>query len=494
MVLKGRDEDMERLPIQPSCLDMDATSLAQAIREGQLSSTEVVHTYIEQIKKVNPHVNAVVENRFTSALEEAKQADQEIHTHQEIGPLHGVPISIKEAFHVKNMKTTGGISHRKDLIFTQDAHVVATLKAAGAIIIGKTNTPTLCFCQETDNKLYGRTNNPWDLTRTAGGSSGGEGALIVAGGSVAGIGSDIGGSIRFPSHFNGVIGFKSGKFQVNPTGHFPADTLPLQSRMLSIGPMGKSVRDIALLYGLMANEVPLPLSLEKVQIDILANDSSYPLSKRTAELLDDLHAELSGPFTTQRTIPPYFHDSAQLWQEIMSVDGGESMKKLAFNKDRSHPLAAYIKEKVTNKTNTHTYLSWALIGAKLFQPSEKRIRDITTILDQGDNVLKDYLHNKLLIFPVYHEAAGKHGHVYQEIFSIRKTYRTYMPYVAYANVWGLPALTIPIGVDEQGLPISIQIMANTGNEDLIFQVATRIEKKFRGYVRSLMIDPTISHT
>lgn len=485
---------MVKLKTNQSCLDMDATSLAQAIKEGQLSSTEVVHTYIDKIKTINPHINAVVENRFTSALEEAVQADNDIHTRQEIGPLHGVPISIKEAFHVKNMKTTGGISHRKDLIFTQDAHVVAKLRAAGAIILGKTNTPMLCFCQETDNKLYGRTNNPWDLTRTAGGSSGGEGALIGAGGSVAGIGSDIGGSIRFPSHFNGVIGFKSGKYQVNPSGHFPADTLSLQSRMLSIGPMGKSVRDIALLYRLMANKEPLPLSVEKLKIEILANHSSYPLSRRTSELLDDLNNELSAEFTTERTIPPYFHDSAQLWQEIMSVDGGESMKKLAFNKDRSSPVAAYLKEKITKKTNTHTYLSWALIGAKLFKPSDKRIDDIKRILEQGDNVLKGYLNNKVLIFPVYHEAAGKHGQVYQEIFSIRKTFRTYMPYVAYANVWGLPSLTIPIGVDEQGLPISIQIMANTGQEDLIFQVGKIIEMKFRGYIRSLKIDPTISHT
>src|SRR5699024_8066190 len=129
------------------------------------------------------------------------------------------------------------------------------LKKAGAIILGKTNTPSLCFCQETENKLYGRTNNPWDVTRTAGGSSGGEGALIAAGGAAAGIGSDIGGSIRFPSHFNGVVGFKPGKYQVSPNGHFPSENTPLQERMLGIGPMGKSVRDIALLYDVIADKL-----------------------------------------------------------------------------------------------------------------------------------------------------------------------------------------------------------------------------------------------
>src|SRR5690625_7081896 len=150
MGTKERNEEMVKLKTNQSCLDMDATSLAQAIKEGQLSSTEVVHTYIDKIKTINPHINAVVENRFTSALEEAVQADNDIHTSQEIGSLHGVPISIKEAFHVKKMKTTGRISHRKDLIFKQDAHVVAILRAAGAIKLVETNTPMLCFCQETD--------------------------------------------------------------------------------------------------------------------------------------------------------------------------------------------------------------------------------------------------------------------------------------------------------------------------------------------------------
>src|SRR5690625_4444586 len=116
--------------------------------------------------------------------------------------------------------------------------------------------------------------------------------------------------------------------------------------MLSIGPMGKSVRDIALLYRIMANKEPLPLSVKNLKIEILENHSSYPLSRRTSELLDDLNNELSAEFTTERTIPPYFHDSAQLWQEIMTVYGGDSMKKLAFNKERIRNVTAYLKEKI----------------------------------------------------------------------------------------------------------------------------------------------------
>src|SRR5699024_1719466 len=157
-------------------------------------------------------------------------------------PLYGVPISIKESFDVIGMKTTGGIVHRKDIIMSKDADVVRQLKDAGAIILCKTNTPALCFCHETDNKLYGRTNNAWNEKKTAGGSSGGEGALIGVGGTPVGMSSDIGGSIRFPSHFNGVVGFKPGMYQVSADGHFPPDKIPIKARMSGIGPIGKSVR------------------------------------------------------------------------------------------------------------------------------------------------------------------------------------------------------------------------------------------------------------
>ncbi|MFK4997846.1 amidase family protein [Bacillus sp. N9] len=153
-------------------------------------------------------------------MNEAEAADLQVNAGNAKGKLFGVPISVKESFHVREMKTTSGLLHRKDMVMTEDAAIVQKLKDEGAIILAKTNTPSLCFCQESDNKLYGRTNNPWDVRKTAGGSSGGEAALIAVGGAAAGIGSDIGGSIRFPSHFNGVIGFKSGRNQVDVGGSF----------------------------------------------------------------------------------------------------------------------------------------------------------------------------------------------------------------------------------------------------------------------------------
>ncbi|WP_164669355.1 amidase [Virgibacillus doumboii] len=456
-----------------SVLEIDATAIAEKIKNGEMTSYDAVSAYIDQIKKVNPVINAMVEDRFTEALEEAREKDNR---KTKKGTLYGVPISVKEAFHVAGMKTTGGLINRKHLIMNEDAVVVKKLREAGAIILGKTNTPTLCFCQETDNKLYGRTNNPWDVTRSAGGSSGGEGALIAAGGSAAGIGSDIGGSIRFPSHFNGVVGFKPGKFQVPAGGHFPADKIPLQERMSGMGPMGKSVRDIALMYGIIANEMPAEQTLNNFEVDILPVQKNIPLSERTVEKLKEIEKLLQNSFSVKQSTPPYFEDSAQLWQEIMSIDGAKEVEKLAFSTDRPNVIKAYVKEKIMKRTDNHPYLLWALLGARMFKPSPDRLLEINTIIEQGDERLEDYLEDRLLIFPVYHTGALKHGEVFSEIFSIKKKFLKYMPYIAYANVWGLPSLTIPVGSDENGMPIGVQVISKNGNERAIFQLGEKIEK------------------
>ena len=158
-------------------LAMDARTLAKKIASQEFTSAFVTSVFIKHIKKVNEALNCLVEDRFEQAMQEAERADEEIRKNGAGNKkLLGVPISMKESFDVAEMKTTGGLMHRKNAVSQRDADVVAALKTEGSIILGKTNTPTLCFCQETVNKLYGRTNNPWDLSRTPGGSSGGEGA------------------------------------------------------------------------------------------------------------------------------------------------------------------------------------------------------------------------------------------------------------------------------------------------------------------------------
>ncbi|HLR09486.1 MAG TPA: amidase [Bacillota bacterium] len=406
-----------------SLLDMDATKIACDILKGKTTSEAVVRTYIAHIKKVNPSLNAMVEDRFHDALLEAKELDAHNPSKRK-GKLYGVPISVKEAYDVRGMKTTGGLINRHDIVAKHDAEVVAKLKKAGAIVLGKTNTPELCFCQETENKLYGRTNNPWDITRTSGGSSGGEGSLLAAGGVAAGIGSDIGGSIRFPAHFNGVVGFKPGNDQVSAQGHFPPTTIPQQQRMLGIGPMGKSVRDMRLLYNIIAKQPAPDRVIEDFHVHVLPPKTNYPLSPKTSNILSNITTFLHDAFGATPAIPPYFHESALLWQEIMSIDGAKTIQRIAFKNDRSQPLAAYIKERTFRTASVHKYLSWAITGASFFKPSAKRRQKINAMLKQGDKELVSYLQKRLLIFPVYHTGALTHGNVYREIFSIKKTFFT----------------------------------------------------------------------
>ncbi|MCR8657168.1 amidase [Paenibacillus endoradicis] len=470
-------------------LDDDATELAEKIRNRQYSSLEVTNTYIEHLERANSSVNCISVDRYDIARQEAIDADIKLQNNEPVGRMHGVPISIKDCFHVAGMATTGGLIHRKDNIEPEDAEAVALLKQEGAIIIGKTNTPTLCFCQETDNKLYGRTNNPWDLSRSVGGSSGGEGALIALGGAAVGLGADIGGSIRFPSHNNGIVGFKSGNKQVSAIGNFPHVTIPEQDRMLGIGAMSKSVRDARLMNEILTGSKRKFVDLNAYEIIMPHKQEGIPLHETTNGLMEQLRAKLIADYKLSDELPPYFEQGALIWQELMSIDGAKHIEKiLTDDGSKKNPTWEFVKEKVTKKSDFHHNLSWALIGARMFQPSEARLAEIRNLLAVGDQQISQYFSNKILIIPVYHEAAQKHGKLYGEIFSIRKTYKQYMPYIAYANVWGLPSLTLPIGTDEAGMPIGVQIICNVGNEDAIFQLGEWLEEEMYRYKRCTTYD------
>lgn len=472
-------------PLKQIILNAHITDIQAMYEEQLITPSMAVDAYRSQIDQSNSQIYAIVEERFREASKEAAESEEKIV--DKTRRLEGVPLLVKELFDVKGMKTTGGLLHLKDHIATEDAAVVKRIKKEGAIILGKTNTPEMSFCQETDNKLYGRTSNPRDLRKTAGGSSGGEAAAIAVGAAAVGIGSDIGGSIRFPAHFNGVIGFKSGMHQVDSTGTFPATTHSLQERMLGIGPMAKSVRDARYVYQLIAKEKMPNTYLKDFTINVLPK-TSYPLSNWTAVLLKEVYNRLRNDFLVERKVPPYFHTSATMWQQMMSINGGEMAKAHVYEPTMRFIYKDFLKEKLFKNGRHHAYLTWALIGANLFQPSPRQMQALEKKIRKGDDLLKAYLDNRILVFPVYHSSAQAHGAVYKELFSIRKSFRKYMPYIAYANVWGLPSLTIPIGKDRKGLPIAIQLMSKNGNEDALFQLGAIIEREFLGYERVDLFD------
>lgn len=203
-----------------------AVEMARQIREKKISPVELVDAHLRKIERLNPKLNAFVQVDVERARKQARAAEQAVTNGKTLGSLHGVPVSIKSSLEVAGLRCQAGTRLRAGFVAGQDAPLVARLRSAGAIVLGVTHTPQLLMAWEMDNLLYGRTNNPWDLERTPGGSSGGEAAAIAAGMSAGGVGSDGGGSIRVPAHFSGICGLKPTPGRIPATGHYPASAGP----------------------------------------------------------------------------------------------------------------------------------------------------------------------------------------------------------------------------------------------------------------------------
>src|SRR5581483_770972 len=229
---------------------LPATEIAQRIREKKNSPVQVVDAHLAKIERLNPQLNAYVHVDAERVRREAHVAESALMYGASLGPLHGVPISIKSSIDVAGQKCEAGTRLRAGHIPQRDAPLVSRLKQAGAIVLGVTNTPEMLMAWETDNLLYGRTNSPWDLDRTPGGSSGGEAAAIATGMSAAGVGSDGGGSIRVPAHFSGICGLKPTPGRIPSTGHFPESGGPF-AFLGVVGPMARTVADLKVLFEVM---------------------------------------------------------------------------------------------------------------------------------------------------------------------------------------------------------------------------------------------------
>ncbi len=224
----------------PDLTFLSAVSMAEQIRQKKLSPVELVEAHLTRIQELNPTLNAFVRVDAEGARRQARAAEAAAREGRKLGVLHGVPISIKSSIAVAGLPWEAGTKLRAGMVGECDAPLVARLRQAGAIILGVTNAPELLMAWETDNLLYGRTNNPWDLTRTPGGSSGGEAAAIAAGMSAGGVGSDGGGSIRVPAHFSGICGLKPTPGRIPATGHFPESVGPF-ALLGVVGPLARNM-------------------------------------------------------------------------------------------------------------------------------------------------------------------------------------------------------------------------------------------------------------
>lgn len=207
----------------------------------------------------------------------------------------------------------------------------------------------------------------------------------------------------------------------------------------------------------------------------------YPVDKDTYNALNKVKNYVEGTFKVIDEQPPYYKESAKFWQENMSIDGGDYVSKIAFGDRPIRPFSEYLKEIMFKSSDLHRYFTWVVTCARLTKPSNRRINKLKKIYLKGDEVISEYFKDKILIMPVYHTPAPLHGTVIKEIFSLTKSFKRYLPFVAYVNSWGLPALIIPISENENGLPIAVQITSCVGNEDAIFKLGEILEENFRGY-------------
>ena len=331
------------ISIQQDLTQSSASELAKLISSGEASSEEVVEAHIQRIEQVNPKLNAVVVKRYEQARAEARDADIRRASGEKLGALHGVPVTIKECLDVKDMPSTFGLTTQANNIAKQDVHAVERLREAGAIILGKTNVAQLLIYYESDNPVYGRANNPWNLERTPGGSSGGEGAIIAAGGSPLGLGTDIGGSLRIPAAFCGIASIKPTVGRLNDPGRF---SIPFGQRAIvsQIGPLARHVDDLALALEVINGvnvEPALPLGdyrkvdVSRLRIGYYTSDGTLapaPAVQRAVKEAADVLRQ-RGAQVVEWT-PPAINEAVHLFFALVSADGGAGFKRALANGKR----------------------------------------------------------------------------------------------------------------------------------------------------------------
>jgi len=320
-------------------ISLTAGEIAYKVKAGELSASEVVEAHIARIEEVNPRLNAVVVPRFEQARQEAAAADVSRQRGEPTGALHGVPITIKENFLLKDTPSTFGLPHHKDQRAAEDGPLVKRLRGAGAIILGKTNLSQMAVYIETSNALYGRTNNPWNLDRSPGGSTGGEAAIIAAGGSPLGLGADVGGSIREPSHFCGIHGLRPTPGRLTnldiPRGFFSEGLL--EGVASQPGPLARSVADLTLAMGVLAAPgqeafdpavPPMPwrdpadIFVPRLRVAMYTDDGYFPASpaiRRAVREAGDALRALGAQVV--EWAPPDVAESLRLFFGIFTSDG-----------------------------------------------------------------------------------------------------------------------------------------------------------------------------
>jgi fatty acid amide hydrolase 2 len=472
----------------PFCT-LSATRLARMLRERKATSRDVVEAHIQQVRRVNPTLNAMVEDRFEEAREEARRADELIGraSPEELPSLHGVPCTIKECFALTGMSNTGGLVARAGQPAPGDATAVARLRRAGAIPLGVTNVSELCMWMETDNRIYGRTNNPYDLKRTVGGSSGGEGALIGAGASPFGLGSDIGGSIRMPAFFNGVFGHKPTGGLVPGTGQFPISE-GAALRYLTTGPLCRRAEDLWPLLRILAGpdgadegclpfELGDPASVDLRDLHVLSVEGNgvLPVAKELLEAQRKVCGALARRGAKVEPVEiPALRDSLVLWSSMLAAASDRSFASLMGSGREVSALWELLLWTIGRSDHTLPAIGLAALEKLPKLLPGKRDEYVARGKALRAELVRRIGPNGVMLYPSYPTTAPRHHKPLLPPFQ--------WLYTALINVLELPSTQVPLGLAGDGLPLGVQVIGIHGNDHLTIAVAQELEQAFGGWV------------
>ena len=444
-----------------------AAALARNIRDKKVSAVEVVEAHLRRIEEVNPKLNAVVLLAGDRARAEARESDESLAKGQVKGPLHGVPMTIKDSLDTQEIISTWGTKGRASFIPEQDSTVVARLRSAGAILLGKTNTPEFTLVGETDNLIYGRTSNPYDLSKSPGGSSGGAAAIIATGGSPFDMGSDTGGSIRLPAHLCGIAGLKPNSGRVPRTGHAVPFAMGAVDSLTQNGPMARYVEDLALTLPIISGPdswdpaiVPMPLGdpkavdLKSLRIAVHTDNGIITPQPEIMELVRKAATALKDAvLSVEEDTPQVVNRTHELMDGLNNADAGAWVRRLLQKAGTTEPHP-WIQQQMDQVRP----LSGAEFSALL--------EEVDTFRSTMHTYMQAY---DVILCPACAFTAQPHGSGMNEDVRKGDTYSgTY-------NITGWPGAVVRAGTSPEGLPIGVQVVSRPWREDVALAVAQYLE-------------------
>jgi amidase len=462
-----------------------ATELAQKLRNRELSCEELLDHYLDRVDRYNGELNALVVDIRDQAREDARAADKALASGKDIGPLHGIPMTVKESYNVAGTPTTWGNPDWKDNVVNEDAESVKKLKDAGVIVFGKTNVPLMLADFQSYNDVYGTTNNPYDLERGPGGSSGGSAAALAAGLTGLETGSDIGGSIRNPAHFCGVFGHKPTHNLVWMRGHSPPGDMRTSPDISVIGPLARSASDLRTAMEVMAGpdeimargyQLKLPQltkPLGQLKVAVWKDDEMCPVSAEVRSRVEQVAAACrdAGADVDESARPSFDSDHTHdTYQQLLQATMSSRMPDADYDS-----LKKYV-DTLSPDDNSQ--------GAKVLRAQVSSFKDWS-----GANELRQHLRwswheffkdYDVLITPIMPTPAFPHDHrdFGERTIVIDNEERPYFDQVFWAGLTGvsfLPSTVIPTGLDPNGLPIGVQLVGPEFGDMITIGIAEALE-------------------